>query len=81
MTVTRSSLRSSLQAEGFSYREARLIVNTIFEILSEAIRKGEELDLPFGTLTPRTPTPKRAYQLGKIVQIYTKRKVHFKRKD
>lgn len=82
MTVTRSYLRQALQDTGkFTYREAREIVNVLFEVLSVELKKGDTLDLPFGTMTMCKPTPKRAYRFGKIVRTHTKPKVHFRRKD
>jgi nucleoid DNA-binding protein len=81
MTVTRSDLRKALQDEGFTYRESRLIINTIINAITEKLKMGEIVDTSFGKMTPVSPKPKRAYQLGKIVNTHTKPKVHFRRKD
>lgn len=80
MTVTRSYLRQLLQDTGFTYREAREIVSAIFEALIKELKKGDSLELPFGTLTFKHPNPRRNYQLGKIVRTYTKPKVHFRKR-
>ncbi len=81
MTVTRSHLRQALQDTGkFTYREAKEMITILFNILIEELKKGDKLELPFGTLTPKQPNPRRAYQLGKIVRTYTKPKIHFRRK-
>lgn len=80
MTITRLTLRKDLQALGFTYREARDIVNVIVKVLSEKLKTEGVLDTPMGTLTLHEPKPRRAYRLGKIVTIYKKKKVHFKSK-
>lgn len=79
MTLTRSHLRKELQNVGFTYREARDLVGTILDVLSEALKKGIQVETSFGTLTPSSPNPKRAYRLGKIVTINKRPKVHFRK--
>lgn len=81
MSVTRSDLRKSLQEKGFTYREARKVISALFDILTEELKKGNTLDLPFGKMTPSKPIPKRLYRLRRIVITHTKTKIHFRRKD
>jgi nucleoid DNA-binding protein len=80
-TITRTDLRKALQQKGFTYRESRIIVTIIIDSIKDKLKKGEQIDLPIGRMTPVSPEPKRAYQLGKMVKTYTKKKIHFRRKD
>lgn len=79
MTLTRNNLRSELQSVGFTYREARDLVGVILDVLIEALKSGQIVETSFGTLTPTSPNPKRAYRLGKIVTINKHPKVHFRK--
>lgn len=79
MTLTRSHLRRELQDVGFTYREARDLVGTILDVLSEALKRGIPVETSFGTLTPTPPKPRRAYRLGRIVTINKRQKIHFKK--
>lgn len=82
MPITRRDLRKDLQSTGeFNYRDARKVVGIILEILTSELKKNKSLNLPFGTMTLKILEPKRLYRLGKIVKVYTKPKVHFRRKD
>lgn len=81
MTVTRQHLQRDLQKAGFSYRESRLLVKVLFEVLTEQLKKTGKLELPFGDMTVKKPVPKRQYRLNKLVVTYKKIKVHFRSRN
>lgn len=80
MTLTRSQLRKDLQEIGFTYREARNLVGAIIDAITKRLKNEGTLDAPFGTLTIKTPVPRRAFKLGRIVTINKKKRVHFRSK-
>lgn len=80
MTITRNHLRQALQDTGeFSYRQARLIIKELFNILVDELDRHKKLELSIGTLEVYHPQTRRAYRFGKIVTIGKKVKVHFRK--
>jgi nucleoid DNA-binding protein len=74
-TIGRADLEQRLRDKGFSKREARRIVNSIFEAMIQALQRGEEVEFPLGKL-------KREYHrhrqqegrfLGRKATIYRRR--------
>lgn len=80
MTLTRNDLRRDLQAVGFTYREARKLVDVVIKTMKDKLKVEGVLDTPFGTMTTKQPNPMRAYRLGQIVTINKKVRVNFKSK-
>jgi len=77
--MTRATIRKTLQDKGFTYREARKVVSQIFKFLVQELKTKGEVTLPFGTLTMKAPSNRRAYKLGKLAK-YSKPSVRFKEK-
>lgn len=80
-TLNRRGLAKALEECGFSYRDARTFVTVLINELTHELKTNGKLDLPFGTITLVAPKPQRAYRLGQIVQIYSKNRAHFRKKD
>jgi nucleoid DNA-binding protein len=69
-TVTRDRLALELQKRGFSFREARKIVGTVFTAIGEALQTGETVETVVGEFhIRRRPEPKELRRLGRTVII------------
>ena len=80
MNYTKADLVQSLTQSGFTIRESRLIVNTIFESIVNALKKGENVITPIGDFVlVRNPEKKRLWRFNRIITIHKQRKkVRFK---
>jgi nucleoid DNA-binding protein len=69
--VTRDIIRE-LRTRGLSRRQAVRIFNAILDEMKAALKRGEEVEWPFGSLkTVRHPRkPKRGWHLHKITTLY-----------
>ena len=48
-----------LVAKGMSLRMAERAFKAIFDVMKRALRRGEEVELPFGTLIVKSSPPRR----------------------
>jgi nucleoid DNA-binding protein len=68
-------LAKLLVANGFSSREAQRTVNALFEVIKEALKRHETVQVPFGTfrVVANLVQPYRRWRCGRPVVFYRKR--------
>ncbi len=81
--MTRSELieKVSERLEGFTLKQAEIIVETFFETLREALGKGEKVELRgFGNFRIKTRNPRKARnpKTGQSVEVPGKKVVYFR---
>ena len=61
-----------LVSRGCSYRAARKIVNLIFDEIKAALKRHEDVDLPFGTfrVVERGQRPHRRWRFGQPQSVF-----------
>jgi nucleoid DNA-binding protein len=64
-----------LVSRGCSYRAARKIVNLIFDEIKAALKRHENVDLPFGTfrVVERGQRPHRRWRFGQPQSVFQQR--------
>jgi nucleoid DNA-binding protein len=64
-----------LVSRGCSYRAARKIVNLIFDEIKAALKRHEDVDLPFGTfrVVERGQRPHRRWRFGQPQSVFKQR--------
>ena len=64
-----------LVSRGCSYRAARKIVNLIFDEIKAALKRHEDVDLPFGTfrVVERGQRPHRRWRFGQPQSVFQQR--------
>ena len=64
-----------LVSRGCSYRAARKIVNLIFDEIKAALKRNEDVDLPFGTfrVVERGQRPHRRWRFGQPQSVFQQR--------
>lgn len=74
MTCDRRYLVAKLRERGLSKRMAMKILDRIFSSMKEALQKGEEIELPIGTLKVirQKRRPRRGWYLNRITTTYKK---------
>jgi len=70
----RSYLVDALRKKGLSRRDSTRIVNCVFREMTEALRRGEEVEFPFGTLqrVRHKHSKTRGWFLNRITSTYKK---------
>ncbi len=63
-TKGKSGLIRELMAEGLSVRQAEKAVNAVFEVMTRAVKRGETVEIPAGTIQAKIMNgePRRASQ-------------------
>ena len=71
----RAYLVGKLRKLGLSRRDSVRILNRVINWMTQALRRGEEVEFPFGTLqrVRHQRSKKRGRFLGKITTIYKRR--------
>jgi nucleoid DNA-binding protein len=74
MTRGRAHLIAKLRERGLSYRMAIRVIDQIFSSMKEALQRGEEVELPIGSLkvVRHKRRPKRGWYLNRITTTYEK---------
>lgn len=74
MTRSRAYLIAKLRERGLSYRMATRVIDRIFSSMKEALQRGEEIELPIGSLkvVRHKRRPKRGWYLNRITTTYKK---------
>ena len=74
--MTKADLERDLMNKGFSAREAASVVTSIFESIKEALRSGEEVNLPIGKfkVVAHNRPPLRGWFLNRVRTTYKKRR-------
>jgi len=74
MNLGRDYIIEKLKTLGLSDRRARRVLNDVIDSMKEALQRGENVDVSFGTLKIKkcNRRPKRGWHLGKITTIYKK---------
>ena len=64
-----------LVSRGCSYRAARKIVNLIFDEIKAALKRHEDVELPFGTfrVVERGQRPHRRWRFGQPQSVFQQR--------
>jgi len=64
-----------LVSRGCSYRAAKKIVNLIFDEIKAALKRHEDVDLPFGTfrVVERGQRPHRRWRFGQPQSVFKQR--------
>jgi nucleoid DNA-binding protein len=64
-----------LVSRGCSYRAAKKIVNLIFDEIKAALKRHEDVDLPFGTfrVVERGQRPHRRWRFGQPQSVFQQR--------
>ena len=71
----RDYLALELQKRGFTFRKARQVVKAIWEIIQEALQRGETVETPLGRFrVVGRPEPRTRWRLCKIQHLYRQRK-------
>jgi hypothetical protein len=71
----RDYLVRALQDRGFEFREAREVVNAIFECMVCSLKRGEEVEVPWGMIRVVTaPAPKTRIRPHKLVRLNRSRR-------
>lgn len=70
-TKRKIDLIQQLIAMGFSVRRATRAVNAVFECMTRALRRGEVVEIPGGTIRARTRQGKSRPQLQKFRNVQT----------
>ena len=81
MTRSQLILRLAQHHPYLDHHEVKRIVKTIFEKMSEALTRGERIELRgFGSFTVKEHAPRvwRSPLTGETVQVAAKRRPHFK---
>lgn len=60
-------LVKQLQAKGYTYRQSKRAVASLFAIIRDALKKGESVETPIGDFYIAHNRAKRLWRLGKIV--------------
>ena len=67
----REQAETDLIQAGFTWREAEAVMSAVVEAMTSALKKHEEVVLPFGALrVMRNPAPKRAWRFGRVTTFY-----------
>ena len=68
-------LTDVLVAHGFTVRDARRVINALFDTIKGALQRHETVVLPFGTLTVESQPiqPYRRWSHGRPVEFYQRR--------
>ena len=74
MTRGRAYIVERLRKHGLSKRQARRVLDELVEAMKEALRNGEGVDLPIGTLevVRHKRKPQRGFYLNRISTTYKK---------
>jgi nucleoid DNA-binding protein len=67
----RAGLVRDLMAKGLSVRNAEKVVNAVFEVITRAIRRGEVVETPLGTLQVKTRNVKRRQEIHTFRNVNT----------
>ncbi len=69
MTKGRAYLVAKLRERGLSKRDAVRILNQVFSLMKAALRRGEDVESPFGFLRVdrHRHRPKRGWQLNQTI--------------
>jgi nucleoid DNA-binding protein len=71
----RDRLALELQGRTLTFREARQVVDAIWESIKEALKRGDTVETPIGRFEVKErPEPKTRWQLGRLQRIYRRRK-------
>lgn len=73
--LSRTYLVGMLRKRGLSRRDSVRILNLVIDEMTQALKRGEEVEFPFGTLrrVRHQHRKKRGWFLEKIMTIYKKR--------
>jgi nucleoid DNA-binding protein len=73
--IGRDHLALKLQIVGLTFRQARQVVDAIWESIKEALQRGEDVETPLGRFqVVERPKPKMRRLLGKWQRLYRRRK-------
>jgi nucleoid DNA-binding protein len=73
--VGREYLELELQKRTFTFRQARQVVDAIWESIKDALKRGEDVETPLGRFqVVERPEPRKRLRLGKIQRLYRQRK-------
>ena len=72
----RDLLALEVQKRGFTFDQSRAVVKAIWEIIKEALRRGESVDVPpLGRFSiQESPKPRLRISLGKLQHLHRKSK-------
>lgn len=81
--MTKASLidKVSEKVEGLTRKQTEIVVETFFESLRDALKKGEKIELRgFGNFKLKTRNPRKARnpRTGESVDVPAKKVLHFK---
>lgn len=74
--MNRTDLVNEAVKTGLSHREARDVVNVVFDSIQESLQQGEVVELPLGTfeVVEWDRPPLRGWFLNRVRVTYKKRK-------
>ncbi|HEV8491606.1 MAG TPA: HU family DNA-binding protein [Candidatus Angelobacter sp.] len=73
--VGREYLELELQKRTFTFRQARQVVDAIWESIKDALKRGEDVETPLGRFqVVERPAARMRWRLGKIQRLYRQRK-------
>ena len=73
--IGRDHLALKLQIVGLTFRQARQVVDAIWESIKEALQRGEDVETPLGQFqVVERPEPTTRLRLGKMQRLYRQRK-------
>ena len=59
----------ALTEQDFSVREARAVLDGIFDSIKDSLLRHEPVELPIGNFILVSSTQKRAYRFGKVIDL------------
>lgn len=74
-TLVTGDIILELRKHGMSRRQAVYIFNSVLDLMRDALKRGEEVEWPFGSLkkVPQPRRPLRGWYLKRITTLYKKR--------